>query len=95
MKQSIFILFPCLIYKLYLELGVKSLYILELLIEVQCTLDVSLIKAEENSMAIWRALYQPAPMPKMFVPKLHPEVPPTTTAATNDRSPQTTTTPAP
>lgn len=31
-------------------------------------MDTNLIKAKENPVALRRALHQPAPMPKMFIP---------------------------
>lgn len=52
LKSSPSIPVPCLIYYLYLESRVESLYLLDLLIEAECTLDGSLIKAEENMVAI-------------------------------------------
>lgn len=52
LKRSTSILFPCLLYRLYLELRVESLHQLDSLIKAQHTLDVRLIKGKENPMAL-------------------------------------------
>lgn len=87
-KRFASILFLCLIYRLYIESRVEILYYLDSLIEVQRMLVTSLIKVDENSMALRRALCPPMQMPEMFTIVLMPEPSSsTTTTASTAKGP--------
>lgn len=89
MKSSNSIPFPFLIYRLY-RVEVVCLHDLDLLVEVQHTLDANLIKVEDNLVSLQLASRQLAQMPEMFAIEPPSEAPSTTiaTTTTKERTPQ-------
>lgn len=63
-----------LIYRLYIKSGVEILHHIDSLIKVKQTLDVSLVKSDDNVVALQCAPHPPAQMLEMFatVPPLEP-----------------------
>lgn len=80
-KGSTSIPLQCLIYKLCIESGMKMLHHLDSLLEVQRTFDNSLIKVEDNPVALQRAPHQPSQMTKVFMVEPPPKTLSTTTFA--------------